>query len=161
LTKNGAGTLRLTGTNTAGGALTIDAGVLAITGGNAIGDSSAVSLGGSSAALSVESGVETIGSLAGGFAPGAVVVLAAGSTLALGNDNSSTAFGWRTVRNRRRLGPAHFDGRRKQPHGHDSDQPGNPSTLEEQLTTSRPLSQCRWRFARVGAMRRLAPRRRR
>ena len=97
MTKAGAGTLRMTGPNTASGALTIDAGVLAIPGGNAIGDNAGVLLGGSSAALSVESGAETIGSLAGGAAPGALVVLAAGSTLVLGNDNSSTAFGGRIV----------------------------------------------------------------
>ena len=85
LTKAGAGTLTLSGTNTHTGAVTVSAGTLAAAGGSAIGDASAVTVS-SGATLSLGSGNETIGSLAGA---GNVVL---SYRLTAGGNNSDTTF---------------------------------------------------------------------
>jgi autotransporter-associated beta strand protein len=85
LTKSGAGTLTLSGTNTHTGDVTVSAGTLAAAGGSAIGDTSAVTVS-SGATLSLGSGNETIGSLAGA---GNVVL---SYRLTAGGNNSDTTF---------------------------------------------------------------------
>jgi len=85
LTKAGAGTLTLGGTNTHSGAVTVSAGGLRVEGGSSIGDSSAVTVA-SGATLTLNGGSETIGSLAGA---GSVVL---GYGLTLGGDNTNTTF---------------------------------------------------------------------
>src|SRR5207302_1670479 len=91
LTKDGSGTLTLTGNNTYTGATLISAGTVTVSGGNGIGDSSAVTLSNiAGATLNLNAG-ETIGSLAGGGASGGNVSLNA-NTLTTGGDNSSTTY---------------------------------------------------------------------
>jgi autotransporter-associated beta strand protein len=87
LTKAGAGTLTLSGTNTHTGAVTVSAGGLTLQGSpnSGIGDSSAVTVG-SGATLTLNGGNETIGSLAGA---GNVVL---SYRLTAGGDNTDTTF---------------------------------------------------------------------
>ncbi|WP_162375579.1 autotransporter domain-containing protein [Ancylobacter sp. TS-1] len=86
LTKQGIGTLTLSGANTYSGTTTVSVGTLVASGGSAIGDSSAVTVA-SGATLTVNA-EETIGSLAGAGS----VMLAASSGLTAGGDDSSTTF---------------------------------------------------------------------
>ena len=97
LTKDGPGTMILTGANTYSGATTVNGGILKAsgtgTGGHAFGTLSAVTLGNTSGvALDLNSTSQTIGSLAGGGTTGGNVTLGSG-TLITGGDNSSTSFG--------------------------------------------------------------------
>ena len=83
LTKNGTGTMILTGANTYNGTTTINAGTLTASGGSAIVDTGAVTIA-SGAAFSIGAN-ETVGSIAGAGN------IALGSyTLTSGGDNSST-----------------------------------------------------------------------
>jgi fibronectin-binding autotransporter adhesin len=75
----------LTGTNTNTGLISVLAGTLAASGGSAIGDTSAVNV--ASGATFQVTGDETIGSLTG-----AGITRILGSTLSVGDDNSSTTF---------------------------------------------------------------------
>ncbi len=84
LTKSGASTLTLSGSNTHSGAVNLTAGGLTLSGGSALGNDSAVTLSGGTT-LTVSTG-ETIGSLAGSGS----VVLNAGLTS--GGDNTSTTY---------------------------------------------------------------------
>ncbi|VVN83865.1 DUF4214 domain-containing protein [Pseudomonas fluorescens] len=85
LAKTGSGILSLSGFNTYTGATTVSAGGLTLQGGNSIADTGAVMVA-SHATLTLASGAETIGSLAGA---GNVVL---GYKLTTGGDNSSTTF---------------------------------------------------------------------
>lgn len=84
LTKLGAGTLALSGTNTYTGATAIAAGTLRVSGGQAIGDRSAVLIGAGATLALADS--ETVGSLAG---QGRVAL---GARLTAGGDDTSTSF---------------------------------------------------------------------
>ncbi|MFN7560831.1 MAG: autotransporter-associated beta strand repeat-containing protein [Prosthecobacter sp.] len=89
ITKTGNGTLRLTGANSATGAVSIQAGTLELTGGSALGDTAVVtlaSLGGGTPTLRLLANqTETIGSLTGGQTTNtsAAVSLGASSTLTI------------------------------------------------------------------------------
>jgi autotransporter-associated beta strand protein len=83
LTKNGSGTMILSGANTYTGATTINAGTLTANGGSAIADASAVSVG--SGAVFNLGASETVGSIAG-----AGNISLGFFTLTAGGDNSST-----------------------------------------------------------------------
>lgn len=85
ITKTGAGTLTLSGTNAYTGATTISAGAIDAQNGSAIGDTSALSV--ASGAFLVLSAAETIGSLAG-----AGTVTLGANTLTTGGNNTSTSF---------------------------------------------------------------------
>ncbi|OAI00842.1 DUF4347 domain-containing protein [Methylomonas methanica] len=85
LTKAGAGTLSLTGSNTHTGAVAVSVGGLTLVGGSSIGNTSAVTVD-SGATLTLGGGAETIGSLAGA---GNVVL---GYKLTLGGNNTNTSF---------------------------------------------------------------------
>jgi autotransporter-associated beta strand protein len=92
LTKTGAGTLTLTGSNLHTGATTISAGKLALSGAGAIADTSAVNLATSGVIFDISAitaSGETVGSLAG--VSGSSVVLGA-KKLTAGGDNTSTSF---------------------------------------------------------------------
>src|SRR3546814_491624 len=84
LTKQGAGTFTLSGANTYTGATTINAGVLRASNASALGNNSAVTVGGGSLDLTTDLG---IGSLAGA---GNVTLNA--NTLTTGGNNTSTAY---------------------------------------------------------------------
>lgn len=83
--KQGSGTLVLSGNNTFGGATAIDGGTLQVNGGAALGDLSAVTI--AAGASLVLGGNETIGSLAGSGN-----VDNGGYVLAAGGDSASTTF---------------------------------------------------------------------
>ncbi|OAI01770.1 hypothetical protein A1353_00690 [Methylomonas methanica] len=85
LTKVGAGTLSLTGSNTHTGAVAVSVGGLTLVGGSSIGNTSAVTVD-SGATLTLGGGAETIGSLAGA---GNVVL---SYRLTAGGDSTSTVF---------------------------------------------------------------------
>ena len=95
LTKAGAGTLTLSGTNAYTGATTVSGGILragAAAGGQAFGSNSAVTLANTAGvALDLNDFDQTIGSLAGGGTTGGNVTLGS-ATLTLGGDNTSTTF---------------------------------------------------------------------
>jgi autotransporter-associated beta strand protein len=91
-TKNGIGTLVLSGINTYTGTTTIDAGVLALEGGSAIHDSGAVVLSDIAGATLRLGANETIGSLAGGGTTGGNVNLQ-GFTLTTGGNDTDTSYG--------------------------------------------------------------------
>ncbi len=90
LTKIGAGTQVLTGTNTYSGITTINAGTLALEGGTAISDSGAVALANAAGATLQLNSNETIGAISGGGITGGKVNLQA-NTLTAG-DASNTTF---------------------------------------------------------------------
>ena len=90
LTKQGTGTLTLTGANTYTGATTINEGTLELSGGAAILDTGAVVLADVAGATLLLSGSETIGSLSGGGTTGGTVDLQS-YTLTVG-DASDTTF---------------------------------------------------------------------
>jgi autotransporter-associated beta strand protein len=97
VTKLGANTLILNGTNTYSGATLVSAGTLragAAAGGQAFGNLSAVTMADvAGAALDLNGFSQTIGSLAGGGTTGGTVALGTGATLTFGGDNTSTEFG--------------------------------------------------------------------
>jgi autotransporter-associated beta strand protein len=92
LTKEGAGTLTLTGENTYAGATTINAGTLSVSGGVAIADSGAVAVADVGGATLNLANNETIGSLSGGGTNGGNITLNA-NTLTTGGNNTDTKFG--------------------------------------------------------------------
>jgi fibronectin-binding autotransporter adhesin len=90
LTKVGAGTLTLTGSNTYAGPTVINGGVLAAGSTQAFGVNSAVTVANvAGAGLSIAGGSNTIGSLTGGGAAGGNVTLG-GNTLTIGTLNTSS-----------------------------------------------------------------------
>jgi autotransporter-associated beta strand protein len=92
LTKSGAGTLILSGTNTYTGNTNINSGILAVSGGNAIADANSVVMANAAGAILRLDGNETITSLSGGgFSGGNVNVQ--GNTLTLGGTNTTMTFG--------------------------------------------------------------------
>jgi autotransporter-associated beta strand protein len=91
LTKQGAGILQLSGTNTYAGTTTINAGTLSLSGGAAIADTSAVVLANVAGATLDIVANETIGSLAGGGATGGNVTLSANTLVTGGAGNTSYA----------------------------------------------------------------------
>lgn len=95
LTKNGAGTLVLTGSN-ATGTVNIDEGILRISGGNAISDTSTVNIRSvAGTGLEILAGAgnsETIGSLAGDGSLGQVII-GSGATLTINQSSAGTFAG--------------------------------------------------------------------
>ena len=92
LTKNGTGTLTLSGANTYTGLTTVNNGTLALSGGTAIADVGAVSLANVPGATLLLNASETIGSLAGGGVLGGTVSLGA-NTLTTGDAGTTTFAG--------------------------------------------------------------------
>ena len=93
ITKTGAGTLTLNGTNTYTGATTINAGTLTISGGSAIADTGTVTLANTSGVAFNVNSTETIASLQGGGASGGNVTIASGQTLTVAEANTNTFSG--------------------------------------------------------------------
>ena len=93
ITKNGTGTLTLSGANSYTGTTTVSAGVLVLTNGGAIADTGAVSLSNVAGATLLVATNETIGSLQGGGAAGGNVSIASGTTLTVAETNSQTFAG--------------------------------------------------------------------
>ena len=91
ITKMGAGTAILGGSNTYSGETRISAGTLRATGGSAIGDTSAVVLDNVSGATFQLDASETVGSIAGGGTSGGNINLQA-NALTTGGNNSSTTY---------------------------------------------------------------------
>ncbi|MFY7817860.1 MAG: beta strand repeat-containing protein [Akkermansiaceae bacterium] len=89
LTKIGAGTQVLTGTNTHSGITSINAGTLEVSGGTALPDTGAVSIANTLGATLKLSANETIGALAGGGVIGGTVDLQA-NILSVGDDSNTT-----------------------------------------------------------------------
>ncbi len=92
LTKAGAGTLTLSGTNTYSGTTTINAGTLTAAGGSAIADTSQVTLANAATARLNLASSETIGNLSGGGTTGGNVVLGA-NTLTVNEAGATTYSG--------------------------------------------------------------------
>ena len=90
LTKNGTGTLTLSGVNTYTGLTTVSNGTLALTGGAAIADTGAVTVANVAAATLLLNNSETIGSLSGGGVAGGTVSL--GANMLTTGDASTTTF---------------------------------------------------------------------
>ncbi len=93
LTKEGAGTLVLSGSNAYTGTTTINAGTLRISGGNAISDSGAVILANAAGVGFQVNSSETIASLQGGGSTGGTVTVASGQTLTVAESGSQTFSG--------------------------------------------------------------------
>ena len=93
LTKEGSGTLVLSGSNAYTGLTTINAGTLRISGGNAISDSSTVNLANTAGVGFEVNSSETIASLQGGGTSGGVVTVASGQTLSVAESGSQTFSG--------------------------------------------------------------------
>jgi autotransporter-associated beta strand protein len=91
LTKNGAGTLVLSGINTYTGTTTVSAGNLTVSSGSAISDSGSVTLTNAAGAILYVAQSETIGNLSGGGASGGDISIASGQTLTA-NQSSATTF---------------------------------------------------------------------
>lgn len=93
LTKTGANTLTLSGSNTYGGLTTINAGNLTISGGSAIADTGIVTLANTAGVgLNVNSS-ETVASLQGGGSSGGIVTIAASQTLTVAETGSQSFAG--------------------------------------------------------------------
>jgi len=93
LTKSGAGTAILDGSNTFTGGLRIDSGTLAVSGGNAVLNSGTVTLANSAGVVFSVLGSETIGSLQGGGSTGGEVSIAAAQTLTVAEASTTTFAG--------------------------------------------------------------------
>ena len=93
LTKEGAGTLVLSGSNAYTGTTTINAGTLRISGGNAISNSGVVSLANAAGVGFEVNSSETISSLRGGGATGGTVTVSLGQTLTVAESGSQTFSG--------------------------------------------------------------------
>jgi autotransporter-associated beta strand protein len=93
ITKTGAGTLTLNGTNTYTGTTTINAGTLTISGGSAIADTGTVTLANTLGVAFNVNSTETIASLQGGGASGGNVTIAGGQTLTVAEANTNTFSG--------------------------------------------------------------------
>jgi autotransporter-associated beta strand protein len=91
ITKDGTGTLELTGTNSLSGPITINGGTVQISGGSAIVNAGLVTLGDVAGATFKVSGSETIGALSGGGTTGGNVTLDPGQTLTLSSGTQSYA----------------------------------------------------------------------
>ncbi len=93
ITKEGAGTLLLSGSNAYTGTTTINAGTLRISGGNAISDSGVVTLADASGVAFQVNSSETIASLRGGGSTGGTVTVASAQTLTVAESGSQTFSG--------------------------------------------------------------------
>ena len=94
LTKAGAGTVKLSGTNSAfTGDVNVNAGTLQVENGSAVGNSATVTLANTSGAVFQTVSNETIGELAGGGASGGQVSLNASTTLTTGTATGGTYAG--------------------------------------------------------------------
>jgi autotransporter-associated beta strand protein len=93
LTKSGAGTAILDGSNTFTGGLLVDSGTLAVSGGNAVLDSGTVTLANSAGVVFSVLGSETIGSLQGAGSTGGEVSIAAAQTLTVAEASTTTFAG--------------------------------------------------------------------
>ena len=93
LTKEGSGTLVLSGSNAYTGLTTINAGTLRISGGNAINNSNTVILANTAGVGFEVNSSETIASLQGGGTSGGVVTVASGQTLSVAESGSQTFSG--------------------------------------------------------------------
>lgn len=93
LTKQGEGTMTMSGANAYTGATTLNKGGIRLGANDVIADNSAVVLANANNTTLFMNGFsDTIGSLAGGGTTGGVVFLNSGSALTVGNDNTSTVF---------------------------------------------------------------------
>ncbi|MFM8766099.1 MAG: beta strand repeat-containing protein, partial [Spartobacteria bacterium] len=97
LTKDGAGTLSLSGINTYTGTTTINAGNLTLTGGSAISNSGAVTLTNAAGAILHVAQRETIGNLSGGGASGGNISISSGQTLTVNHPSADTFAGFISV----------------------------------------------------------------
>jgi len=93
LTKTGANTLTLSGSNTYGGLTTINSGNLTISGGSAIADTGTVILANTAGVGFNVNSSETIASLQGGGSTGGVVTIAAGQTLTVAETGTQSFAG--------------------------------------------------------------------
>ena len=93
LTKTGANTLTLSGSNTYGGLTTINAGNLTISGGSAIADTGTVTLANTAGVGFNVNSSETIASLQGGGSTGGIVTIAASQTLTVAETGSQSFAG--------------------------------------------------------------------
>jgi fibronectin-binding autotransporter adhesin len=89
-TKNGTGTLVLSGSNTFSGGTTINAGNLTVTGGFALSDSAPLTLANTSGAILHIAASETVGSLSGGGSSGGNISIAASRVLTVNQTASGT-----------------------------------------------------------------------
>jgi autotransporter-associated beta strand protein len=96
LTKNGTGTLTLSGANSFTGATTINAGNLTLNGGTALSDSASLTLANTAGTILHIAASETIGNLLGGGATGGNVSIASGQTLTL-NQTTDVSFAGRII----------------------------------------------------------------
>ena len=92
LTKGGAGTLTLSGTNTLTGLITINAGTVALSGGAAVPDTGAITFANTAGANLQLNASETVGSIAGGGSTGGNVLLQS-FTLTTGGASTDTTYG--------------------------------------------------------------------
>ena len=93
LTKTGANTLTLSGSNTYGGLTTINAGNLTISGGSAIANTGTVTLANTAGVGFNVNSSETIASLQGGGSTGGIVTIAASQTLTVAETGSQSFAG--------------------------------------------------------------------
>ncbi|MFZ4587616.1 MAG: beta strand repeat-containing protein, partial [Terrimicrobiaceae bacterium] len=93
LTKDGAGTLVLSGANSYTGTTTISAGNLTISGGSAISDSGVVSIGNATGAILHVASSETIGTLSGGGSNGGDISIADSQALTVNQTATGTFAG--------------------------------------------------------------------
>jgi autotransporter-associated beta strand protein len=92
LTKEGAGTLELSGSNTYAGDTNVNNGTLKVTNGAAINDGGSVVVANTAGAIFEVNGNETIGDVSGGGATGGEIALNTGNTLTIAGGAGSTTF---------------------------------------------------------------------